>query len=112
MAAEAELELKTLSEIPSVGILFKRPYGEFLERRGRLDEAKTVYEAAAAGANADFGALRALERMRNRGRPPALPTLREGAAEALTAAAAQGSSTPASCSRVEPLSLRFNARRR
>lgn len=87
--AEAELELKTLSEIPSVGILFKRPYGEFLERRGRLDEAKTVYEAAAAGANADFGALRALERMRNRGRPPALPTLREGAAEALTAAAAQ-----------------------
>ncbi|WP_292228654.1 tetratricopeptide repeat protein, partial [Brevundimonas sp.] len=87
--AEAELELKTLSEIPSVGILFKRPYGEFLERRGRLDEAKTVYEAAAAGANADFGALRALERMRNRGRPPALLTLREGAAEALTAAAAQ-----------------------
>lgn len=86
--AEAELELKTLSEIPSVGILFKRPYGEFLERRGRLDEAKTVYEAA-AGTNADFGALRALERMRNRGRPPALPTLREGAAEALTAAAAQ-----------------------
>jgi tetratricopeptide (TPR) repeat protein len=87
--AEAEVELKTLSEIPSVGILFKRPYGEFLERRGRLDEAKTVYEAAAAGPNADFGALRALERMRNRGRAPALPTLREGAAEALTAAAAQ-----------------------
>ena len=87
--AEAEVELKTLSEIPSVGILFKRPYGEFLERRGRLDEAKAVYEAAAAGPNADFGALRALERMRNRGRAPALPTLREGAAEALTAAAAQ-----------------------
>nr|WP_314437415.1 tetratricopeptide repeat protein [uncultured Brevundimonas sp.] len=87
--AEAEVELKTLSEIPSVGILFKRPYGEFLERRGRADEAKAVYEAAATGPNADFGALRALERMRNRGRPPALPTLREGAAEALTSAAAQ-----------------------
>lgn len=87
--AEAETELKTLSEIPSVGVLFKRPYGEFLERRGRLDEARAVYEAAAAGPNADFGALRALERMRNRGRAPALPTLREGAAEALTSAAAQ-----------------------
>lgn len=87
--AEAELELKTLTEIPTMGVLFMRSYGEFLERRGRRDEAKAVYEAAVAGPNADFGSIRALERLNKGGRAPAMLSLREGAAEALTAAAAQ-----------------------
>ena len=36
---EAETELKALSDTAVIGALFHRPYGEYLERRGRRDEA-------------------------------------------------------------------------
>ena len=88
---ESETELKALTETPVVGTLFYRPYGEFLERRGRRDEAQTAYEAALAGGAADLALVRALARVRNGGRAPAMMTYREGAAEALTNAAAQAS---------------------
>ena len=88
---EAEAELKALTETPVVGALFHRPYGEFLERRGRREEAKAAYEAALTGGAADLALVRALARVREDGRAPAMMTYREGAAEALTNAAAQAS---------------------
>jgi tetratricopeptide (TPR) repeat protein len=88
---ESEAELKALTETPVVGALFYRPYGEFLERRGRRDEAQTAYEAALSGGAADLALVRALARVRDGGRAPAMMTYREGAAEALTNAAAQAS---------------------
>jgi len=90
--AEAETELKTLADTPTIGALFKRPYGEFLERRGRRDDAVALYEAALAANPSDAGVSRALERVRSRGRPPALPDFRDGAAQGLTTAAFQASS--------------------
>ena len=89
--AEAEVELKAASEVAGVGALFKRPYGEFLERRGRRDDAVALYEAAMAVQPVDPGVARALQRLKDGGRPPALPDFREGAAQGLITAAAQAS---------------------
>ena len=79
------------ADAPGIGALFKRPYGEFLERRGRRDDAVALYEAAMAVQPADPGVARALQRLKEGGRPPALPDLREGASQALVTAAAQAS---------------------
>lgn len=87
--AEAEAELKALSELPALGVLFRRGYGEFLERRGKRDEAVAVYEAAVQSQTVDLPTARALVRARAGGRPPAAPDFRQGAAQALTTAAAQ-----------------------
>jgi len=89
--AEAEVELQAASALPMIGALFKRPYGEFLERRGRRDEAVALYETALTGQAVDPGVARALQRLKEGGRPPVLPDFREGAAQALTTAAAQAS---------------------
>lgn len=65
--------------------LFRAAYGAFLERQGRRDEARAVYRAEGH----DAGRVgEALARMEAGGRPSPLPTLREGAANALAAAAA------------------------
>lgn len=87
--AQAETALKALADAPTIGVLFKRPYGEFLERRGRRDEALAVYEAATAGPAVDLATVRALERARAGGPPPPSPDFRQGAAQALSTAAAQ-----------------------
>ncbi|KQS55549.1 hypothetical protein ASG17_05595 [Brevundimonas sp. Leaf363] len=89
--ADAETEFKALSEQPGAGALFKIPYGEFLERRGRRAEAQAVYEAAIAGGQNDVPTHQALRRVRDGGAAPAAPTLKTGAALALTTAAAQAS---------------------
>ncbi|GAW40494.1 cellulose synthase subunit BcsC [Brevundimonas sp. SH203] len=89
--AEAEVELKAAADAPTIGALFKRPYGEFMERRGRRDEAIALYRAAMAVQPVDPGVARALQRAETGGRPPASPDLREGAAQALVTAAAQAS---------------------
>lgn len=89
--AEAETELKALADQPGAGALFKVPYGEFLERRGRRAEAQAVYEAAIAAGQNDVPTNQALRRARDGGRAPAAPTLKTGAALALTTAAAQAS---------------------
>jgi tetratricopeptide (TPR) repeat protein len=89
--AEAEVELKAAADTPTIGALFKRPYGEFLERRGRRDDAVALYEAAMAIQPVDPGVARALQRLRDGGRPSILPDFREGAAQALITAAAQAS---------------------
>ena len=88
---EAGAELKALSELPTVGPIFRKSYGAFLERRGRRDEALALYEAAMRTDTADLTVARALERVRRGGRPPAVLTFREGAAYALSNAAAQAS---------------------
>ena len=89
--AEAETTLKALSETAGIGPIFRRPYGEFLERRGRRDEARAVYETAATTDTVDLPTLRALQRVRQGGRAPAAPTFAQGAAEALSNAAALAS---------------------
>ena len=89
--AEAEVELKAAADVAGVGALFKRPYGEFMERRGRRDDAIALYEAAIAVQPVDPGVVRALQRVRDGGRPPVLPDFREGAAQGLITAAAQAS---------------------
>ncbi|RZJ95726.1 MAG: tetratricopeptide repeat protein, partial [Brevundimonas sp.] len=89
--AEAETEFKALADQPGAGALFKVPYGEFLERRGRRAEAQAVYEAAIAGGQNDVPTNQALRRVRDGGAAPAAPTLKTGAALALTTAAAQAS---------------------
>lgn len=88
---EAEAVLRTLVENPRTALVFRVPYGEFLERRGRREEALTVYDAGVAAGSSDPALAIARARASSRGRPPALPSLREGAAEALTIAARQAS---------------------
>jgi Tfp pilus assembly protein PilF len=87
--AEAEAELKALSDMPTIGALFHRAYGEFLERRGKRDEALAVYQAAMQGQQVDLATARALARLQAGRRAPASPDYRQGAAQALTTAAAQ-----------------------
>jgi len=83
--AGAEAELKGLADAPTIGALFKRPYGEFLERRRRRPEAIALYQAGLTANPDDTGLKRALAGER----PPALPTFRAGAAQGLTTAAFQ-----------------------
>ena len=88
---EAEAVLRGLVDNPRTALVFRVPYGEFLERRGRREEASTVYDAGVAAGSSDPALAIARARASSRGRPPALPSLREGAAEALTIAARQAS---------------------
>lgn len=84
--AEAEAILK--SRLSAKGGLFVLGYGGFLERQGRKAEAAAVYDKAIPLNPGDVG-LRAAKARLAAGRPPAaLPTFREGAAEALVAPAA------------------------
>ncbi|WP_292086764.1 tetratricopeptide repeat protein [Brevundimonas sp.] len=87
--AGAEAELKGLADAPTIGALFKRPYGEFLERRRRRPEAIALYQAGLTANPDDTGLKRALARAQAGERPPALPTFRAGAAQGLTTAAFQ-----------------------
>jgi tetratricopeptide (TPR) repeat protein len=88
---EAEAVLRSLVDNPRTAPVFRVPYAEFLERRGRHDEALAIYDAGIAAGSADPALTLARERAASRGRPPSLPSLREGAAEALTIAARQAS---------------------
>ncbi|WP_253189286.1 tetratricopeptide repeat protein [Brevundimonas sp. LM2] len=88
---EADAAFKVLAEDARTGPLFRVAYGSFLERRGRRDEALAVYDAALAVGAGDPALAAARARLVARGRAPALPSFREGAAEALTVAAQQAS---------------------
>ena len=88
---EAEAEYRTLLAIPDGARLFRVHYGAFLERRGRRDEALAVYAAALAGDSPDPRALMAGRRLRNGGRAPAAPTMRQIASDALAFAAMETS---------------------
>ena len=71
--------------------LFRLQYGEYLERRRRGPEAVALYDAAIAAGTADDRYIEARARAAARRRPPAAPSLREGAAIALKDAAIQAS---------------------
>lgn len=90
---EAEAEYRVLTAGLSDQTPFRIGYGAFLERRRRWDEALALYASAPDVASADDVRLTtARTRAAAKGRPPALPTLRQGAASALTTAAAIASS--------------------
>lgn len=85
---EAEAELRTLLAEPQAAPLFRAPLGQFLERRGRRDEAIVLYDEALAGGADDPAVAVARARAAAGGSPPPPPTLLEGAATALSSAAA------------------------
>lgn len=85
---EAEAELVAQSGTNPSAALTRILHGEFLERRGRRDEALAVYDAALAADAGNRGVRQARARLVARQAPPALPTLQQGAARALGAAAA------------------------
>jgi tetratricopeptide (TPR) repeat protein len=84
---EAEAEYKALTA-GQFAALYTIPYGEFLQRRGRFDETKALYKDALQHNPGSREFRRALARLDGK-KPvaPALPTLRQGAAQALTTAA-------------------------
>lgn len=105
---EADVALKALADDTRTGPLFRVAYGNFLERRGRRDEALAVYDAALAAGAADPALAASRVRAATGGRAPALPTFREGAAEALTIAAQQASAEGANEFAVVYLRLSLN----
>lgn len=86
---EADAEWRDLTSHAIASSLFRLPYGEFLERRGKRDLALAQYDAAITAGATDRATRRARERVLAKGRPPAAPTWRQGAALALKTAADQ-----------------------
>ncbi|AYG94068.1 tetratricopeptide repeat protein [Brevundimonas naejangsanensis] len=86
---EADAEWRDLTSHALAGALFRLPYGEFLERRGRRDEALVQYDAAVTAGTADRRIREGRERVLAKARPPALPSFRASAAQALRTAADQ-----------------------
>ena len=86
---EADAEWRDLTGHALASRLFRLPYGEFLERRGKRDEALVQYEAAVTAGASDRATLSARARVMAKGRAPAAPTWRQGAALALKTAADQ-----------------------
>lgn len=80
---EAEAEYRALLALPGGGQLFGVDYGGFLERRGRRNEARALYQAALTAQAAEPRAVAALARVNRGGRPPELATPKQTAAEAL-----------------------------
>ncbi len=87
--AEAEAEYRVLTASPLGAQLFSADFGQFLERRGRRDEALVVYEASLTGPSPDPEALIGRIRVLQRAAPPPVPTIRENAAFAIKLAAIQ-----------------------
>lgn len=85
---EAETDYKALTGNTATASIFTLDYGAFLERRKRHADAVAVYDAALRAAPNDLGLQRARARAAAKGAPPALPTIRQGAAEGLVACAA------------------------
>lgn len=85
---EAETDYQALASMDGAGSLFVADYGEFLERRGRSADAIALYDKALAAHPADATLLQARTRAAAKGKPPAVPTVKEGAARAMVAAAA------------------------
>lgn len=88
---EADAEYQRLIAMRGGRQLFTFSYGEFLERRGRRADALALYDATRAEVGDDPVIERARQRVAGRGRAPALPTLKQGAAQALENAALQSS---------------------
>jgi tetratricopeptide (TPR) repeat protein len=85
---EAETVYKSLNA-SQYALLYVIPYGEFLQRRGRATEARTLYKEAVDRNPGSRDLRRAFARLGpgKRSSAPPVPTVRQGAAQALTAAA-------------------------
>jgi Flp pilus assembly protein TadD len=84
---EAETDFKALTANPQLGGLYVQSYGAFLERRGRTKDAVALYTDALRRAPSDRELKRALDRASDGKHAPAMLSLKQGAAKALTAAA-------------------------
>ena len=109
--AEAEAELHSLAFDARGAPLFRSAYGDFLERRGRRDEALAFYETtlAASPDNPLIAAARA--RVLARGRAPALGDFRDGVSRGLVIAARQAANEGANEFAVVYLRLSLNLKR-
>ncbi|MDB5432194.1 MAG: hypothetical protein JWP35_3310 [Caulobacter sp.] len=85
---EAEADYQALVSLRVAGGLFVLDYGAFLERRGRRADATTLYDGVLSAAPDDAPTLAAKARAAGRRKAPAMPTLAQGAANALTGPAA------------------------
>ncbi|WP_269716423.1 tetratricopeptide repeat protein [Caulobacter sp. NIBR2454] len=85
---EAETDFKALTGDAQTGSLFSLDYGNFLERRGRKQDAATVYRDALAVRSNDAGLRAALARVEAGRAAPPPPTIKQGAAQSLIAASA------------------------
>ena len=84
---EAEASYKALNA-GQFAALYIVPYGEFLQRRGRAKEAEALYQAQLVKTPALRELRRALKGLQSKpGGAPPLLNIRQGAAQALTAAA-------------------------
>lgn len=86
---DAEKEWQDLTAHAVAAPLFRLPYGEFLERRGRKEEALALYDASIAANQAEPRIYLARQRVVDGGKPPELSRYREGVAMALRTAADQ-----------------------
>jgi len=86
---EAEAEYKTITATPLGLQFFAADHGRFLERRGRRDEARALYEASLTGPLPDPEALTGRMRVLERGAAPPAPTIPGIAAVAVRMAALQ-----------------------
>ena len=85
---EAETDFKILAAGDTPSNLSALAYGGFLERRGRRLDAIALYGKALAGQPMDSQLKAALRRAQSgKGKAPAAPTLRQGAAQAIVAPA-------------------------
>ncbi|MBS0297017.1 MAG: tetratricopeptide repeat protein [Proteobacteria bacterium] len=97
--AEAEVLYKGLATDPFAAALYQTSYGEFLERRGRWEDAIAFYNEAMKGPAADAALVQARQRALRHDRPPAAPDIRHGAAQAMSyASAAMGAGRQAELS--------------
>ncbi|MFC5345927.1 tetratricopeptide repeat protein [Brevundimonas staleyi] len=108
---EAEAELHDLAFDARAAPLFRAAYGEFLERRGKRDEALAFYDSTLAAGSQDPAIVSAKSRVESRTRPPALSNYRDGAARALIVAARQVGSEGANEFAVVYLRLSLNLQR-
>ena len=108
---EAEAELHALAFDARAAPFFRSAYGEFLERRGRRDEALAFYDTTLASGSQDPAIVAAKARVEARGRPPTLASYRDGVARALIIAARQASAENANEFAVVYLRLSLNVER-
>lgn len=82
---EAETDLKALTSVPNPSEMAVLAYGAFLERRGRKVDALALYGQQLAREPSSLAVKAAQARASAGKSAPALPSIREGAAEALLA---------------------------
>jgi len=85
---EAETDFKAAASTVSPSVIAVMAYGGFLERRGRRVDALALYESFLAREPSSVPIKAAKARASSTKAPPAQPTIREGAAQAMLAATA------------------------